>query len=101
MRSRKETKISNSLNGWEIWNTTQGVSQTIYWKGEKLNTEKKLQILEAQLKQVSAYYIPPDKKSTSTKMGMTSGVSNSVMVNWKNKRIEELTKEVENLKAKK
>ena len=61
-----------------------------------MNTEennKKLKALEAQLKQVSTYYIPPDKESTS----VTAGVSNSVMVNWKKKRMEDLRKEIENL----
>ena len=69
-----------------------------------MNTEeisKKLKVLEAQLKQVSSYYIPPDKKSTSTKMGMAPGVSNSVMVDWKKKRMEEIRKEIENLKMEK
>ena len=59
-----------------------------------MNTEeisKKLGILEAQLKQVSSYYIPPDKEHTSTK----PGVSNSVMVNWKKKRMEDLRKEID------
>jgi len=69
-----------------------------------LNTEeidKKLGILEIQLKQVSNYYIAPDKKSTSTKMGFEPGVSNEVMVNWKKKRMEEIGKEIENLKMEK
>ena len=64
-----------------------------------MNTEKKLRILEAQLKQVSTYYIPPDKKSTSTKMGFEPGVSNSVMVQWKKTRMGEISKEIENLKC--
>ena len=69
-----------------------------------MNTEeitKKLEILEIQLKQVSNYYIAPDKKSTSTKMGMAPGVSNSVMVDWKKTRMEEIRKEIENLKMEK
>jgi len=65
-----------------------------------LNTEeiinRKLKALEAQLKQVSSYYIPPDKESTS----ITAGVSNTVMVNWKKKRIEDLKQEIEKVKVK-
>ena len=62
--------------------------------------KKKLGILETQLKQVSTYYIPPDKKSTSTKMGFEPGVSNEVHRQWKEKRIDELKKEIEQLKGK-
>ncbi len=62
---------------------------------EEIN--KKLGILEAQLKQVSSYYIPPDKEHTST----MPGVSNAVMVNWKKIRMEEIRKEIENLKMEK
>ena len=62
---------------------------------------KKLGILEIQLRQVSNIYIPPDKKSTSTKMGFEPGVSNEVMVNWKKTRMEEIRKEIENLKMEK
>ena len=65
-----------------------------------MNTEeitKKIGILEAQLKQVSSYYIPPDKEHTST----MPGVSNEVMVNWKKTRMEEIRKEMENLKMEK
>ena len=58
---------------------------------------KKLRILEAQYEQVSSYYIPPDKEHTSTK----PGVSNTVMVNWKKKRLVEIGKEIENLKMEK
>lgn len=65
-----------------------------------MNTEeiinRKLKALEAQLKQVSSYYIPPDKESTS----ITAGVSNTVMVNWKKKRIEDLKQEIEKVKVK-
>ena len=65
-----------------------------------MNTEeiinRKLKALEAQLKQVSSYYIPPDKESTS----VTAGVSNTVMVNWKKKRIEDLKQEIEKVKVK-
>ena len=61
---------------------------------------KKLGILETQLKQVSNYYIPPDKKSTSTKMGFEPGVSNEVHRQWKEKRMGELKKEIEQLKGK-
>ena len=61
--------------------------------------KKKLGILETQLKQVSTYYIPPDKKSTSTKMGFQTGVSNEVHRQWKEKRIDELKKEIEQLKG--
>ena len=53
-----------------------------------------------QLKQVSTYYIPPDKKSTSTKMGFQTGVSNEVHRQWKEKRMDELKKEIEQLKGK-
>ena len=60
--------------------------------------KKKLGILETQLKQVSTYYIPPDKKSTSTKMGFQTGVSNEVHRQWKEKRMDELKKEIEQLK---
>ena len=60
---------------------------------------KKLGILEIQLRQVSNIYIPPDKKSTSTKMGFEPGVSNEVMVNWKKTRMDELKKEIEQLKG--
>ena len=59
-----------------------------------MNTDKKVQILEAQLKQVSAYYIPPDKESTS----VTAGVFNAGMGNWKKKRMEDLRKEIEKAK---
>ena len=62
--------------------------------------KKKLGILETQLKQVSTYYIPPDKKSTSTKMGFQTGVSNEVHRQWKEKRMDELKKEIEQLKGK-
>ena len=62
--------------------------------------KKKLGILETQLKQVSNYYIPPDKKSTSTKMGFEPGVSNEVHRQWKEKRMGELKKEIEQLKGK-
>ena len=60
--------------------------------------KKKLGILETQLKQVSTYYIPPDKKSTSTKMGFQTGVSNEAHRQWKEKRMDELKKEIEQLK---
>ena len=62
--------------------------------------KKKLGILETQLKQVSTYYIPPDKKSTSTKMGFETGVSNEVHRQWKERRMDELKKEIEQLKGK-
>jgi len=65
-----------------------------------LNTEeinKKLGILEIQLKQVSNYYIAPDKEHTST----MPGIDNTAMVNWKKKRMEEIRKEIENLKMEK
>ena len=62
--------------------------------------KKKLGILETQLKQVSNYYIPPDKKSTSTKMGFETGVSNEVHRQWKERRMDELKKEIEQLKGK-
>jgi len=62
--------------------------------------KKKLGILETQLKQVSNYFIPPDKKSTSTKMGFEPGVSNEVHRQWKEKRMDELKKEIEQLKGK-
>ena len=62
--------------------------------------KKKLGILETQLKQVSDYYIPPDKKSTSTKMGFETGVSNEVHRQWKERRMDELKKEIEQLKGK-
>ena len=62
--------------------------------------KKKLGILETQLKQVSNYYIPPDKKSNSTKMGFETGVSNEVHRQWKEKRMVELKKEIEQLKGK-
>ena len=63
-------------------------------KTEEIN--KKLKVLEAQLKQVSSYYIPPDKEHTST----MPGVSNEVMVIWKEKRLEELQKEIDALEDK-
>ena len=62
--------------------------------------KKKLGILETQLKQVSTYYIPPDKKSTSTKMGFQTGVFNEVQRQWKERRMDELKKEIEQLKGK-
>ena len=62
--------------------------------------KKKFGILETQLKQVSNYYIPPDKKSTSTKMGFETGVSNEVHRQWKERRMDELKKEIEQLKGK-
>ena len=62
--------------------------------------KKKLGILEMQLKQVSTYYIPPDKKSTSTKMGFQTGVSNEAQRQWKERRMDELKKEIEQLKGK-
>ena len=55
---------------------------------------KKLGILETQLKQVSNYYIPPDKESTS----VTPGTTNEVQRQWKEKRMDELKKEIEQLK---
>ena len=55
---------------------------------------KKLISKKAQLKQVSDYYIPPDKKSTSAE----PGISNVVLVNWKQKRIIEITEEIFKLK---
>lgn len=54
---------------------------------------KKLKVLEAQLKQVSSYYIPPDKKSTS----ITPGTTNEVQRQWKEKRMEELQKEIDDI----
>ena len=56
---------------------------------------KVLQKKLAQLKQISEYYIPPDKKSTSTE----PGTSNIVIVNWKKKRMEELQREIDQLKG--
>ena len=56
---------------------------------------KVLQKKLAQLKQISEYYIPPDKKSTSTE----PGTSNTVIVNWKKKRMEELQREIDQLKG--
>ena len=58
---------------------------------------KKIGILEIQLKQVSNYYIAPDKEHTST----VPGINNAAMVNWKKKRMEEIRKEIENLKMEK
>ena len=60
-----------------------------------MEKDKKLQILEAQLKQVMSYYIPPNKKSSSTE----PGTSNAVHANWKKTRIEEIRKEIANLKG--
>ena len=60
-----------------------------------MENDKKLKVLEAQLKQVSSYYIPPDKEHTST----VPGISNAVMVNWKKGRMEEIRKEIVNLKG--
>ncbi len=60
-----------------------------------MENDKKLMILEAQLQQVVSYYIPPDKRSTST----VPGISNSAMVKWKETRMEEIRKEIENLKG--
>ena len=57
---------------------------------------KKLGILETQLKQVSNYYIPPDKESTS----VTPGTTNEVQRQWKEKRMSEIKKEIEKLKGK-
>ena len=54
---------------------------------------KVLQKKLAQLKQISEYYIPPDKKSTSTE----PGTSNAVIVSWKKKRIEEIKREIREL----
>ena len=51
--------------------------------------------LQAGLRQVSDYYVEPDKKSTSAE----PGISNSVIVSWKKKRIEELTQEIRELEA--
>ena len=61
---------------------------------------KKLGILEVQLKQVSNYYIPPDKKSTSTNTSVTPGTTNEVQRQWKEKRMGEIKKEIEKLKGK-
>jgi len=60
-----------------------------------VENDKKLKILEAQLKQVSSYYIPADKKHSSTE----PGISNEVMVKWKKNRMEEIRKEIVNLKG--
>ena len=49
----------------------------------------------AQLKQISEYYIPPDKKGTSTE----PGTSNEIIVKWKKKRMEELQREIDQLKG--
>ena len=51
--------------------------------------------LQAGLRQVSDYYVEPDKKSTSAE----PGISNAVIVSWKKKRIEELTQEIRELEA--
>ena len=51
--------------------------------------------LQAGLRQVSGYYVEPDKKSTSTE----PGTSNAVIINWKKKRIEELTEELKDLES--
>ena len=56
--------------------------------------DKKLKILKAQLKQVSAFHIPENKKSTSAE----PGISNVVLVGWKENRISEIEKEVEDLR---
>ena len=61
----------------------------------KVEKDKKLQILEAQLQQVMSYYIPPNKKSSSTE----PGTSNAVIANWKETRIREIRKEIANLKG--
>ena len=47
----------------------------------------------AGLRQISNYHIEPDKKSTSTEPGSSS----QVFVDWKKKRIEELTQEIRDL----
>ena len=57
--------------------------------------DKELKILQAQLKQVSNFFIPAGKESTSTE----PGTSNAVLVNWKKNRMEEIRKEIENLKG--
>ena len=54
---------------------------------------KKLEKLDKQLKQVSSYYIPPDKESTS----ITPGTTNEVQRQWKEKRMEELQKEIDDI----
>ena len=61
----------------------------------KVENDKKLHILKAQLKQVMSYYIPPNKKTSSTE----PGTSNAVHANWKKTRIEEIRKEIANLKG--
>ena len=47
----------------------------------------------AGLRQISNYHIEPDKKSTSTEPGSSS----QIFVDWKKKRIEELTQEIRDL----
>ena len=49
--------------------------------------------LQAGLRQVSNYHIEPDKKSTSTEPGSSS----QIFVDWKKKRIKELTQEIRDL----
>ena len=51
--------------------------------------------LQAGLRQVSDYYVEPDKKSTSTE----PGTSNAVIVSWKKKRLKELQEELKELES--
>ena len=54
------------------------------------NLQYKHAALQATLKQVSNYYIEPCRDSGPT----NTGISNSVIVNWKKNRIEELKSEI-------
>ena len=49
--------------------------------------------LQAGLRQVSDYYIEPDKKGDSN----NPGISNIILIEWKKKRIKELEDEVREL----
>ena len=49
--------------------------------------------LQAGLRQVSDYYIEPDKKGDSNH----PGISNWVLIEWKKKRIKELEDEIREL----
>ena len=51
--------------------------------------------LQAGLRQVSDYYIEPDKKGDSN----NPGISNIILIEWKKKRIKELKDEIRELES--
>ena len=81
---RKDNKSIEVIRNW-----------TKLTKLEEKGLHIKYAELQAGLRQVSNYYVEPDKKSTSTEPGSSSWF----IISWKEKRIKELTEELKKLES--